>query len=439
MYKIALVGKPNVGKSTLFNRLTNSKKAISLDIPGTTRDRINGKVEWLNKIFFITDTGGITNQNLKFQKEISQQVNYAIEESNLILFIVSAKDGIDNDDKYIAKILKKSKLKNIILVINKAEKQDINLNQFQNLGFKDIFLISAEHGIGVGDLLDKISTYTSGVELEEKTHTSFCIIGKTNVGKSTLMNTILHEERVLVSPIEHTTRDAIDQDFFYNKELFTLIDTAGIRRKGHISDPAEKFSVMRTEKAIERSDIILFVIDGSIPFTEQDEVIGGLAFKANIPTIIVVNKWDDVKKDTSTMNKMTKTIRQKFVYLSWAPLVFISAKNNSRIETIFTTLNEIRRQLEIKVSTGLLNDLINKAQINNPAPFFKGGRIRISYATQTQSQIPTFVLFCNDPSWLHFTYARYIENQIRESFGIKYVPITVYYKDKNARIRTDNK
>jgi GTP-binding protein len=290
MYKIALVGKPNVGKSTLFNRLTNSKKAISLDIPGTTRDRINGKVEWLNSHYLITDTGGITNEDLKFQQQIQQQVMYAIEESNLILFILSAKEGVDNDDKYIAKLLKKNKAKNVILVLNKAENPDIDTKPYYNLGFNKLFLVSAVHGIGTGTLMDEIAKYTQGFKDKEEKDTKFCIIGKTNVGKSTLMNAILNKERVLVSPIEHTTRDAIDENFYMNNELYTIIDTAGIRRKGHITDIAEKFSIMRTQQAIERSDIILFMIDGSIPFTEQDEIIGGLAYKANIPTIIIVNK-----------------------------------------------------------------------------------------------------------------------------------------------------
>lgn len=438
MLTVALVGKPNVGKSTLFNRVISQKKAIVDDLPGVTRDRIYSDAIWLNKHFRIIDTGGINNENLPFSENIEKQVKLAIEDANLILFVVSSKDGIDSNDKYVSKMLKKYKGKNVILVANKSENNNKdNERLFYSLGFGSPYYVSAEHGVGIGDLLDEVIKFKPAlVQAEKEQRTKFCIIGRTNVGKSTLVNTILHEERVVTSPIEHTTRDSIDEDFVYNKKKYTIIDTAGIRRKGKITDNIEKYAVLRTQQAIERSDIILLVLDGSKPFNEQDEVIGGLAFKANMPTIIVINKWDALEKTEKTMVKMKKEVESRFAYLSWAPIVFISAIENSRVQTIFEKMNEIEKELKIKVSTSLLNNVLAKAQLNNPAPKFKGLRINISYGTQIQSQIPTFVLFSNDPKHLHFTYARYIENQIRDAFGIKYVPITVYYKDKNSRVRT---
>jgi GTP-binding protein len=317
MLKVALVGKPNVGKSTLFNRLTASRKSIVTDIAGTTRDRINGKVLWLNKEFTLIDTGGLTTEELPFKQAIERQVKYAIDESDIILFVVSNKEGVEANDIYISKLLKKYKSKKVLLVANKSENiRHENEKALYSLGFGKPKYIAAEHGVGIGDLLDEVISVNPKQFDQEEKHTSFCIIGRTNVGKSTLMNSILGQERVVTSAIEHTTRDAIDDDFYYNKELFTIIDTAGIRRKGHIKDQVEKYAVKRTEAAISRSDMILLVLDGSQPFNEQDEVIGGLAFKANIPTIIVINKWDQVEKESLTMPHMEKVIRQKFAYLS---------------------------------------------------------------------------------------------------------------------------
>jgi len=294
MLKVVIVGKPNVGKSTLFNRLSGTKKAITLNEKGTTRDRIDARVNWLNNFFLLTDTGGLTlEKNLPFQKEVETQVNYAIEKADCIIFLTSLIDGVNSDDKYIAKLLKKKNKAGtpIFLLVNKSEsnKNERN-NEFINLGFGKPYFISAEHGVGVGDVLDEIVKKTAKCNNDDDVYDSFCIIGKTNVGKSTLMNAILNEDRVVASEKEHTTRDAIDEIFIRNKKKYMIIDTAGIRRKGNISDQAEKFAVVRTEAAIGRSKKVLLVIDGSKPLTEQDEVVGGLAFKANIPTIIVVNK-----------------------------------------------------------------------------------------------------------------------------------------------------
>ncbi|MES3497497.1 ribosome biogenesis GTPase Der [Mycoplasmoides gallisepticum] len=440
MLKVAIVGKPNVGKSTLFNRLIKNRIAIVDDTPGITRDRIFGDVEWLTKRFQIIDTGGLTTDSDVFQPAIEQQVQFAIDEADIILFVCSYKEGINADDHYAAKLLKKHKNKKIIFVLNKIENQNkdqLNLSSYFSLGFGKPMIISAEHAIGIGDLLDEIIGLKDqfGNKKEQELVATFCIIGKPNVGKSSLLNQLLKKERVLVSDIPGTTRDAIDATFSYNKELYKVIDTAGIRRKGKIATRIEKFSVQRTQQAISRSKMILLMLDGSVDLSEQDEVIGGLCYEANLPTIIVVNKWDLVKKDDKTMELFKKQIRSKFKYLPWSPIIFISAKANLRIDTIFQTIKLIQAQLKIKISTSLLNDVVQKAHMINQPPIFNGNRLSITYTTQAQGQIPTFVLFCNNPDYLHFSYARYLENKIREAFGLSYVPITLYFKSKNARNR----
>lgn len=436
MLKVAIVGKPNVGKSTLFNRIIGKNKSIVDDQPGVTRDRIYDTAEWLTRNIELIDTGGIQNSKVNFQENINMQVDFAIDEANIIVFVVSATNGIDSNDFYVSKLLrKKAKDKKIILVVNKAEKMSAreNLNQYYSLGFGTPQFISSAHGIGVGDLLDEIIKYESNDSKNANNDDSykFCIIGKPNVGKSSLVNAIINEQRVIVSDIAGSTRDSIDVDFTYHKEKFTITDTAGIRRKGKIIDNIEKYSVLRAEKAIKKANCILFMIDGSKEFSELDEVIGGLAHKANIPTIIVVNKWDAVNKDNHTMSAYTKLIRNQFKYLSWSPIIFISAKDKKRLDTIFDTLSLIRNEVNKKISTSLLNEIVLNAQMMQEAPLFKGGRVRISYVTQVQSQIQTFVVFCNNPKFLHFSYARYIENKIREAFGLLNIPITLYWKEKN--------
>ena len=437
MSKVVIVGKPNVGKSTLFNRLIRQKKSIVENQPGVTRDRIYGNVDWLGKKFSLIDTGGLTIKHSPFQKNIEIQVGYAIDEADLILFMVSNKERINADDYFISKLLKKQKNKKVLLVVNKSENNDkTNEKSYYSFGYGKPFYISAEHSIGVGDLLDEIIKIIKLVKQKNQNdNLTFCIIGKPNVGKSTLTNSILNEDRVLVSPIPNTTRDSINIDFKYNNKLYTIIDTAGIRRKGKIIEKVEKYAVLRTQTAVAESKIILLMLDGSQEFSEQDEIIGGIAFKANIPTIIVVNKWDLVKKDQHTQIEFIKKIHSKFKFLSWAPIVFISAKKNKKIQNIFKLINDIQKQLDIKVNTSMLNEVVLKAASHNPPSLFKGGRLTIHYATQVKGQIPTFVIFTNDPKYLHFSYARFIENLIRESFEINLVPITIYYKDKNSRIR----
>lgn len=440
MFTVAIVGKPNVGKSTLFNRLIEEKLAITDDMPGVTRDRIFGECEWLTKRFKLIDTGGLTNEKNQFQKSVEQQINFAITEADVVLFLISYKEGINSDDIYAAKLIKKIKNKPVLFVLNKVESTNINqidLSKYYSLGFGKPYLISSEHGIGIGDLLDKIinlgSTFIT-TKIQEY-EAIFCIIGKPNVGKSSLLNNLLKSERVLVSDVPGTTRDAIDAVFKYNGKIYKVIDTAGIRRKGKIDSKIEKFSLLRTELAISRSQFIILLIDATKEISEQDEVIGGLAYKSNLPTIIAVNKWDAIEKNTSTMNEFNKVIENRFKYLSWAPIVFISAKENLRINSIFEAIDKIKSQISLKVSTSILNDVINQAQINNQAPIFNGDRLKITYATQAKAQIPTFVLFCNNPKYLHFSYARYLEKKIRESFGFLNTPITLYFKSKNSRNR----
>lgn len=441
MKKVALIGKPNVGKSSLFNCLIDKNKAIVDDQPGITRDRNYAFCEWVGRKFQIIDTGGIlSNLDLPFQEVINTQVNFAIKEADVILFLVSYKDGITNDDFFVAKILKKiGNNKQIILVVNKAENyQDQEITKFYNLKFGNFFLVSSAHRIGIGDLLDEIVKKINLSPNEPKQNDEnykFCIIGKPNVGKSSLVNAILNDERVIVSNLANTTRDSIDCEFKYHHKKFTIIDTAGIRRKGKMSIGIDKHCYSRTKQAIARSELIIIMLDGSEELSEQDKTISGLTYDANIPTIIVVNKWDKVKKETNTMNNFIRKIKTIFAHLIWAPIVFVSALKKQRIETIFQTIDQINQQLKLQVKSKILNDVIKKTQFLNPPPKFKGGRINIYYATQVKSKIPTFVLFTNNPKYLHFSYSRYLENQIRQVFGLNIVPICLYFKDKNSRVR----
>lgn len=440
--KVAIIGRPNVGKSRLFNRLTGHKVSIVLPEPGVTRDRIVANVEWLTRKFELIDTGGIHNAEASFQENINEQAAIAIHEADLVLFMVSYLDGILPNDDYVAKVLKRLKPKKLFLVVNKAENikiQDDMQFQFWQLGFGKPYFISAEHGVNVGELLDDIvkSLKIPANNQEDRDVLKFSLIGKPNVGKSSLANALLNDTRLIVSNIPGTTRDAIDCYFSYDKKKYCLIDTAGIRRAGQANKlEVEKYSILRSKKAIARSQCILLVLDIKNGITEQDEIIGGLAFDANIPTIIVVNKWDSyANKNSSSMSQVTDMIRKRFAFLHWAPIVFVSALNKTRLHTIFETLSLIQNQLKIKIATSLLEDVILKAQSLNPIPNVGGKKIHLTYAVQVNGQIPTFVIFCNNPNLLHFSYARFIENQIRSAFGINAVPITVYYKSKHAKER----
>ncbi|WP_041360962.1 ribosome biogenesis GTPase Der [Mycoplasmoides genitalium] len=444
MFTVAIIGRTNVGKSTLFNRLIQKPMAIVSDTPNTTRDRIFGIGEWLKRKIAFIDTGGLIAKQTPLQQLIALQVQAALSQAKAIIFLVSLQEQLNSDDFYVAKVLKKNKDKPVILVVNKAENfnpktAEETLKDYYSLGFGRPVVISAAHGIGIGDLMDllvKQNQLLPNENNDDLAKIRFCVIGKPNVGKSSLINQLVKQNRVLVSNESGTTRDAIDVPLKVNGEKFLLIDTAGIKRKGKINMGIETASYIKTKLAIARSNVILLMVDGSKPISEQDEVIGGLAQAALIPVIILVNKWDLVLKNNNTTNAYKKMLKLHFKHLDFAPVLFISVLKNQRLNTIFEQLKIIQSQLETKVATPLLNDVIQQAQLYNQPPLFKGKRLQITYAVQTKSQIPHFVLFCNDPKYLHFSYARFLENKIRKNFGFNSVPISLYFKSKNARIRT---
>ena len=429
---IAIVGRPNCGKSTIFNRILGERKSIVEDVPGVTRDRIYGTGEWLTKQFHLIDTGGIQLENQEFRKEIEAQVELAVDEADVIIFVVNGQEGITNDDHYIAKTLQKSK-KPIILAVNKID--DVifrdNIYEFYALGVGDPIPVSGVHGIGIGDILDEAIQY-----FPEKKHNEyegmikFAIIGQPNVGKSSLTNAILNQDRVIVSNIEGTTRDAVDTPFKREGKEYVVIDTAGIRKRGKVYENIEKYSVMRANAAIERADVILFLIDGEKGIREQDKHVAGLAHEAGKAVIIVYNKWDSIEKDTNKMNEITKLIRKEFVYLDYAPIAFVSAKTKARVQTLFPLIDEAYEQSTKRIPTNVINEVIMDAQIMTPPPTHNGQRLRIYYASQVAVAPPTIVLFVNDVDLLHFSYKRYLENKLREAFGFEGTPIHIIARKK---------
>ena len=429
---IAIIGRPNVGKSTIFNRFVEDRVSIVEDTPGVTRDRIYGKCTWLTKQLRVIDTGGIQLEDQPFDKEIKAQVDIAIEESDVIIFIVSGKDGITSDDMYIAKMLQKQK-KPVVLAVNKIDdnsKMD-NIYEFYNLGLNDPIAVSGQHGIGIGDLLDEcIKKLPVKQKDDYEGSIKFAVIGQPNVGKSSLVNAILNEERVIVSNIEGTTRDAIDTPFVYNGQDYVVIDTAGIRKKGKVYENIEKYSVLRALSAIERSDVVLFVIDGEKGIREQDKHVAGYAYEAGKAIIIIYNKWDTVEKDDKTINEVTLKIRNEFTYLSYAPIIFVSAKTKQRVKDIIPMINDVYNYANLRIDTSILNEVIMDAQMQTPAPAINGKRFKILYATQVSTMPPTFVLSVNDPKLLHFSYRRYLENKIREAFGFDGTPIRIIARKK---------
>lgn len=424
---VAIVGRPNVGKSTVFNRILEQRLSIVEDSPGVTRDRIYGDCSWLSRTYRLIDTGGIQIDNVPFQKEINAQVEIAIEEADVIIFIVDGRSGLTGDDEYIARLLQKSK-KPIILAVNKIDDiSKINdIYEYYALGIGDPIAVSGVHGIGIGDLLDKVSELMPEKEIEEyEGMVKFAVIGRPNVGKSSLTNAFLKQDRVIVSDIEGTTRDAIDTTFTANDKNYVVIDTAGIRKRGKVFENIEKYSVLRAKAAIERSDLALVVLDGSTGIIEQDKHVAGLAHDAKKGVIIVYNKWDIVDKDEKTMANITKEIRKQFVYLDYAPIAFVSAKQNKRIDTLLPLIDEVYENLNKRIKTNVLNEVVLDAQLANPAKPHNGKRFKIYYASQVSSAPCTIVLFCNDPELMHFSYERYIENKLREAFGFEGVPINI--------------
>ncbi|MBP3853638.1 MAG: ribosome biogenesis GTPase Der, partial [Erysipelotrichaceae bacterium] len=425
--------RPNVGKSTVFNRLIGQRKSIVDDTPGVTRDRIYGEVEWLTQTFRLIDTGGIQIEDQAFSSEINIQVDIAIEEADVILFMTSAMEGVTTDEMAIAKKLQKSK-KPVIVVVNKTDNESLQMMQYEfyQLGLGDPMIVSGIHGIGFGDLLDKImELLPQQTENIYEGVTSFCCIGRPNVGKSSLVNTILKEERVIVSDIEGTTRDAIDTPFSYNGQEYVIIDTAGIRKRGKIYENIEKYSILRALSAIDRSEVVLFLIDGETGIVEQDKHVAGLAHDAGKGIIIVYNKWDTVEKDQNTMHKIKDRIYKEFVYLNYAPIVCVSAKTGQKVQQILPLIDQVKEACNRRIATNVLNDVILDAQMLNPPKPHNGKQLRIYYASQVSVAPPTIVLFVNDPDLLHFSYQRYIENKCREAFDFEGTPIRILARKRS--------
>ncbi len=430
---VAIVGRANVGKSTIFNRIVGKRVSIVEDTPGVTRDRIYGDASWLTREFRIIDTGGIELENASFTEQIKMQAEIAIEEADIILFVVNGREGITKEDTFVARLLQKSR-KPVVLAVNKIDDQIYkdNIYDFYSLGIGDPIAVSGSHGIGIGDVLDEIIHQLPAVEeTQEDDVIRFSIIGRPNVGKSSLTNAILGEERVIVSDIEGTTRDAIDTAFEKDGQKYCVVDTAGMRKKGKVYENIEKYSVLRALSAIEKSNVVLMVIDGHQGIVEQDKHVAGYAHEAGKAVILVVNKWDLIEKDSKTMKKMENQIREQLKYLDYAPIVFVSAKDLKRVHLLLPLIQEVYANSQKRVATSVLNDVLIDAQTMNPTTTFNGGRLKIYYANQVSVCPPTFVLFTNDPQYLHFSYKRYLENRLRDAFGFEGTPIHILCRKRD--------
>lgn len=425
---VAIVGRPNVGKSTIFNRLAGERISIVEDTPGVTRDRIYARTEWLGHPFNLIDTGGIDIGDEPFLTQITEQAEIAIEEADVIIFVVSVKEGVTDADEKVARILYRTD-KPVVLAVNKVDNPELRVDiyDFYSLGFGEPIPVAGTHGIGTGDLLDKIiKEFPKDAINEEDDSIKFSFIGRPNVGKSSLVNAILGENRVIVSNIEGTTRDAIDTRFeTEDGTKYTMIDTAGIRKKGKVYENTEKYSVLRAMRAIDRSDVVCVVLNAEEGIREQDKHVAGYAHEAGRAIVIVVNKWDTLKKDNKTMSDFENLIRQEFQYLSYAPIVFVSAKTKQRLDKLPELIKRVNDNHEQRISSAVLNDVVMDAIAHNPTPTDNGKRLRIYYATQVAIKPPTFVIFVNDPELMHFSYERFLENQIREAFDFEGTPIHI--------------
>ncbi|MDO5027053.1 MAG: ribosome biogenesis GTPase Der [Tissierellia bacterium] len=424
---VGIIGRPNVGKSTLFNKLVGKRLSITEDNPGVTRDRLYSEVEWQNNSFVIIDTGGLElDDSGSFSKHIEFQADIAIESSDLILFVVDGRQGLTSLDEEIANKLRRSG-RDVILVINKVDTKDnpMTVYDFYSLGFENIQIISAEQSFGLGDLLDEITHKHPYNKEEEEVDDilNIAVIGKPNVGKSSFINSLLKEERVIVSNIPGTTRDSIDSEYVRNGRRYNLIDTAGLRRQRSVDSKVEKYSIVRTYNAVDRSDICLFFIDATVGLTEQDSKIIGYAHDNNKASIIVVNKWDLVEKNTYTMKNFEAEIRNGLSFALYAPIVFVSVKTGLRIDKLFQLIDQVDENYSFRVRTGVLNTLLRDAMLINPPPSKKGKRLKIFYMSQVTSRPPKFLIYVNDKELLHFSYVRYIENKIRENFNFQGVPL----------------
>lgn len=423
---VAIVGRPNVGKSTVFNRIAGERISIVEDTPGVTRDRIYARSEWMGQAFNLIDTGGIDIGDEPFVTQITEQAEIAIDEADVIVFVTSVKEGVTDADEKVARILYKTD-KPVILAVNKVDNPEVRseIYDFYSLGFGDPVPISGTHGIGTGDLLDLIvKNFPEDATEEIDDSIKFSFIGRPNVGKSSLVNAILGENRVIVSNIEGTTRDAIDTKFTTEDgSVYTMIDTAGIRKKGKVYENTEKYSVLRAMQAIDRSDVVCVVLNAEEGICEQDKHVAGYAHDAGRGIVIVVNKWDTLKKDSYTMKEFESHIRNEFQYLSYAPIVFVSAKTHQRLNELPKLIKRVDENHSKRVSSAVLNDVIMDAIAHNPTPTDNGKRLRIYYATQVAVKPPTFVIFVNDPELMHFSYERFLENQLRAAFDFEGTPL----------------
>ena len=424
---VAIVGQPNVGKSTLFNRIINQRLAIVEDKPGVTRDRNYAQAEWLGHKFDLIDTGGITWANSNIEDEIRAQAEIAIEEADVIVFLTAVANHVTNLDERIAQMLYQTK-KPVILAVNKADnpEQRMDIYDFYSLGFGDPIPISSVHGTGIGDLLDQIvQSLPKDLEQKEKEQISFSVIGRPNVGKSSIVNRLLGEKRVIVNNEEGTTRDAVDTPFEANGTKFRIVDTAGIRRRGKVYEKTEKYSVMRAMGAIEHSDVVCLVLDASTGIREQDKHVAGYAHDAGRGIIIVVNKWDLPKKTSNSGKDFEQIIRSEFQYLDYAPILFVSAKTGQNLAKIPQLVQRVAHNQQQRIKSSVLNDLLLETSKLVPTPMVKGKRLRVYYMTQVSTNPPTFVVFVNDPELMHFSYQRFLINQLRENFDFSGTPIKI--------------
>lgn len=429
---VALVGRPNVGKSTLFNRLIGSKVAIIEDIPGITRDRIYGTVNFNNYVFHLIDTGGIDLSKEKFNDEIKVQAELAIDEADVIVFIVDGKEGLTSNDLEVKDMLIKSG-KKVIVAINKIDSKLAreHMYDFYELGFDSYINVSAEQNEGIYELLQMITDDFKEYKEEENNSIKFSIIGRPNVGKSSLVNAILNEDRVIVSPIAGTTRDAIDTPFVYNKENFIVIDTAGMRKKGKIYETVERYSLLRSMKAIDRSDVCVLVINAEEGIIEHDKHIAGYAIEAGKALVIVVNKWDTIEDKDKEMKKFEQSIRNNFQFMPYVPIVYLSALTKKRIHTLMPQIIKVYNNSQKVIATNLLNNVIRDAYELNLPPSYKGKRLKIYFVAQKGITPPKFVFNVNSKGLVHFSYERYLENKIRESFDFEGTPIEIEFKNRN--------
>ena len=431
MQTVCLIGKPNVGKSSIFNRLIKEKKAIIMDTPGITRDRIYGIVNYKDKRFSLIDTGGISLGNDDFDKDILAQAELAIDEADVVLFVVDGLGDLDASDLHIKEMLHKAN-KKVIVVVNKLDnnKRQDYLYNFYELGFSEVIGVSAEHNLGFDALLEKICADINEEEIEEDNTLKFCIIGRPNVGKSSLINALLNESRVIVSDVAGTTRDAIDTKFKYNHEEFTVIDTAGMRKKGRIYESVEKYSLIRSLKAIERSDVCVVVIDASTGIIEHDKHIISYAIEAGKGIVIAVNKWDTVKNPDGAIKDWKELIKYEFQFVPYAKVVFLSALTKKRINTLMPEVISAYENNKKEVKTSVLNNIIMEAVSIHIPPSYKGKRLKIYFVSQTDSKPPKFTLQVNDKKLVHFSYERYLENQIRDNIDLTGTPIILQFKNK---------